>query len=92
MPTIRFTPDGKAVEVEPGTLLIEVAQGQGMGLPFGCTQGLCATCLLTVVRGMENLSEKSEHEQQTLETFDARPDQRLGCQVKILGDVIVTYE
>lgn len=46
---------------------------------FGCKQGMCQTCLIEVVEGMENLNEKTDAE----EMHNLRDDQRLACQTII---------
>jgi ferredoxin len=47
-----------------------------MGMPFGCTEGLCGTCRCVVVSGMENLEPRNEKE----EDMDLEDDERLACQ------------
>lgn len=76
-----------------GDSLKDVAESQGLGIAFGCESGICATCLIQIRSGKENLSPMTEQEEFTL---DARGvdidsgDVRLGCQCKVMGDV--TFE
>lgn len=50
------------------------------GVPFNCTDGLCGTCVVTILEGMPNLSEFSQAEADFLGDLDC---QRLACQCKI---------
>lgn len=83
----KLTIDGKAIDVKAGAALVDVADDHDTDLDFGCRDGMCGTCIMTPVRGGENLSPADDEERDTLGNFDAEPGQRLACQVKILGDV-----
>lgn len=48
-------------------------------VPFGCTEGICGTCKIEVIEGMENLSEKSEQEK----LMNLEENIRLACQCRI---------
>lgn len=87
MAIIKYIPDSKEVKCEKGDKLIDIANKEDLTIPFGCTDGLCGTCIVTVKEGKENLTEKTEQEKETLELFEAEKDQRLACQCKILGNV-----
>jgi len=50
------------------------------GVPFGCKDGICGTCMLEIEGGMENLSEKNEKE---MDLVGDDEKMRLGCQCKI---------
>lgn len=78
---------GVSAECESGAELKDVAQKGGLGIPFGCENGLCGTCLIQINSGMENLSEKTEQEEFTLDARMAEPNMRLACQCKVNGDV-----
>ncbi|MCI5053111.1 MAG: (2Fe-2S)-binding protein [Simkaniaceae bacterium] len=59
------------------------------GIPFGCEEGVCGTCIVEVEEGMENLSEFTEEEFDFLGELDC---ERLACQCKILkGEVKLRY-
>ncbi len=87
MPKVKFIADNIEVEAEEGKLLREVCQDNDMTIPFGCENGLCGTCLVSVKEGEDNLSEKTDIEKETLEAILAYEDQRLACQCKVQGDV-----
>lgn len=59
-------------------------QAEAVGVPFGCTEGICGTCKCKVVSGAENLSEKSQEEID----FGMDDDERLLCQVKVKSGTV----
>jgi len=60
-----------------------------MGIPFGCEEGVCGTCIVEVEEGMENLSPYAEEEADFLGDMGC---ERLACQCKILkGTVKIRY-
>lgn len=83
MATIRF--EGEEREVADGSRIQEACED--MGMPFGCTDGLCGTCRCTVVSGMENLEPMNEKE----EDMDLLKGERLACQLHIKSGE-VTFE
>lgn len=92
MPKVTFTADDKSAEAPEGTLMREVCQQNDFTLPFGCENGICGTCLVSVKEGAENLSEKTAQEAETLDAIMAYPEQRLMCQCKLQGDVTIDLE
>jgi len=87
MPKVTFKNDNISVEVPAGTKLSDVAEQNGASINFSCKEGVCLTCLVNIVKGMENLNPKTENEASTLEAFGAKPNQRLACQLTVNGDV-----
>lgn len=87
MPKIKFIEDDIEVDVPEGIELRVVCQEHEMSLPFGCENGVCGTCLVSVKEGAENLTEKTEQEAETLEVLMGYEDSRLACQCKVTGDV-----
>ena len=55
------------------------------GVPFACTEGVCGTCVIEVVEGMENLSPFNQAESDFLGDLDK---ERLACQCKIKGGCV----
>lgn len=72
MAIIRFEEEER--EIADGTSPMKACED--MGLPFGCTEGICGTCMSTVPEGAQNLSPKTEKELD----FDLPKGQRLVCQ------------
>ena len=89
MPKVKFLSDNVTVEVPVGTRLADVADDVEATLPFGCRDAMCGTCIMNVVDGMENLQPMAESEREVLENYEATPNQRLGCQAIIHGDVVI---
>ncbi len=70
-------------EIPDGTKLEAIAEE--MDIPFGCHNGVCGACTVTVLEGMENLGPKNEAE----EDLEIADDQRLMCQCTINGGTVV---
>ena len=93
MTKILFKPDNVAHEFEDGTPLIDCCEDVDVSLSFGCTEGTCGVCELTVLNGMENLSKVSDEEKEYLYEEDISSGMRLGCQIKVKrGDVTLTWK
>lgn len=50
------------------------------GVPFACTEGVCGTCVVEVVEGMDHLSPFTQEEKDFLGDQNC---ERLACQCKI---------
>ncbi len=72
-----LTKDGKEVELEEGSDIREACEK--LGVEFGCSSGICGTCMIDVVEGEENLSELTEREK----ALNRDKKHRLACQCKI---------
>lgn len=67
MARITFQPNRRTYDVEDGARLIDICDElDDVSLSFGCTEGTCGVCELTVVSGMENLSRLTEEEKDYL--------------------------
>ena len=89
MPKITFLPAKREIEAENGTTILMAATRNGIKILHECTEGICGTDIARIVEGAENLSEKSDNEDLTLETMDAAEGCRLCCMAKVLGDVLI---
>lgn len=83
MARIIIKQDNLDTEVPDGKDLREFCQENNSSICFGCEVGVCATCLIEVKEGMENLSEPDEIEKNTLERIGSKAFNRLACQCKI---------
>jgi ferredoxin len=88
MPKLTFLDTGHTYEVAPGASFLAVAQEHGEH-DFGCTVGSCGTCRLVIESGAGNVNPRSEEERETLEMSTNVAEARLGCQLKVLGDIAV---
>ena len=92
--TITFVKEGKEVVVAQGANLREKALQNGVdlytfkGKLMNCGgYGQCGTCIVEIVAGLENLSQKTDFEQRVLRK---KPDSyRLACQTLVNGPVSV---
>ncbi len=56
------------------------------GIPFACGgEGICGSCVIEIVSGMENLSPPTDHEKNF---FGEIGSERLACQCKILKGTV----
>jgi ferredoxin len=80
MAMIRF--EGQEKEVSDGSRVMETCEE--LGVPFGCHDGICGTCMSTVVEGMDNLESMNDKE----EDMGLADGQRLCCQCVIKNGVV----
>lgn len=85
MATIFFAEDGFEKEVADGTKLEQAIDEFGASIMFGCRDGNCATCMIKVNEGMENLNKVTEEEEMTLMPDELDDQLRLACQCVIKG-------
>ena len=52
-------------------------------------KGRCTTCKAKILSGMENLGPRTPSEMQYLKLNKLQDDERLACQVEVLGDIKV---
>lgn len=69
--------DGEVETLRDGDPILDACYG--LGVPFGCQAGECATCVVEVAEGMENLEPPNHAEQ----AMGLAPHQRLACQARI---------
>lgn len=91
MPTVEFVMDDLVFDVDEGEKLVDAARRLGSSIPFGCTNGVCGTCITKIVSGGENLgSLDAARENNTLEMFGADDgNHRLACQCVVKGNVVL---
>jgi len=98
--TIVFTPSGIRGYVKKGTTILEAAQKLSVDLNSICgARGRCSKCQVEPTFGVFNklnihsketsLTERNETELIYRNKFHLSEDRRLGCQTKILGDLVV---
>lgn len=88
---VKVTVGGKAssLTLYEGENLLDAANERGAGIDYSCKQGKCDTCTVTVLKGMENLSEPTEGEKTVLGEQIQQQGKRLACQVIVKGPVEV---
>lgn len=68
---------GKSEELKNGDNIRHACEK--LGVPFGCEEGICGTCMIDVLEGEDNLSELTEQEKDLMRD----KKHRLACQCKI---------
>lgn len=85
MATLKFTNTGEEVELEDGSPIAECCEEQG--IPFACTEGVCGTCIVEVVKGNSNLSAPTQAEIDFLGEKGVEKE-RMCCQCKIISGTV----
>ncbi len=74
------------IELEDGARIVDAIEEAGV--PIGCSNGVCGTCEIEVLEGMENFSPINQEETD----LGMVGNKRLGCQCSITsGTVTITY-
>src|SRR5574341_1317874 len=91
MPQITFPQVNKTFEAPDGFTILEVALNNDIDLEHNCGGNCaCSTCHVVVSEGYENLSAKTDEEQDMLNEAEGLSEtSRLSCQSKIYGDIVV---
>lgn len=57
MAKVRFVGfiNNKVIEIEKGKIILDEAIKKGIDLPYGCKYGSCLSCMVEVIKGMENI-------------------------------------
>ncbi len=99
-PLVVFTPSGKRGHFPTGTPVLTAARQLGVDLDSVCGgRGICSKCQITPSYGdfpkhgltsRENaLSDWNAVEQRYHDKRGLKPGRRLGCQARIIGDVVI---
>lgn len=89
--TIHFLLEDLLVEAPVGTSLQAIADASGADITFGCRNGSCGTCRVRITKGLERCSDMGPEERDFLQGLCVSEDERLACQVSVLGDIEVDY-
>jgi ferredoxin len=89
MPKVTITTDNKTIDVVDGYPLIDMCEDHDTSILFGCRDGACGACMVKIVSGSEKISPMKDDEKDFLETMAAEPNERLACQCKVYGDVVL---
>jgi ferredoxin len=88
---VRILPGRRWIQPRPGETLLDAAHRGG--IPLGASCGgvaACSACVVTVLRGAENLSRPGPAERALAAREGFAPDERAACQVRVRGDCAVT--
>ena len=89
MAKFTITNSKQTIDCDPGKKIADIADENNTPLVFGCREAACGACVISVVEGMDNLSEADSSEKEVLDSLAFGPCERLGCQAKVMGDVTV---
>ena len=82
---VEIINDFLAINVKPGKTIQDIVEASGSALPFGCRDGECGTCIVTIESGMEFLSDVTDKGKAVMKMLnEANPKARLSCQMKIV--------
>jgi uncharacterized 2Fe-2S/4Fe-4S cluster protein (DUF4445 family) len=85
---VTFQPIGKRVSVKAGSTLLDAGRDAGFLLSANCGGvGLCGRCRVSVVSG--DMYPPEENEQAYLESSGHASGERLACEARIAGHVVV---
>lgn len=82
----------KSIDFEPGKTLLDICAREKTSITFACKNGICGTCLIQVLEGANNISPKTQVEQEFLDSINAKPFERLACQCRLANDITVEVE
>lgn len=80
-----------SIHVPEGELLSEALDITTSPILFGCRTGICATCLVKVHNGANNLPICSDDEKEVIELSTEESNCRLACCLSLKGDVTLEY-
>ncbi len=89
--TVRLEPIAQNTEIQTNANLLVALLQEDLHVLKECGgRGMCATCHVYIKEGMDSLSAISRREQRTLEVITtAKPNSRLACQSRVLGEGVV---
>lgn len=90
MPKISFLKNREPIEVPVGANLMRALQNAQIPVASSCDgDGVCVKCRMQILEGPENLSPVGDLEEHLKERHDLDRNERVSCQVEVLGDVKV---
>ena len=93
LPHPEFCPQGKMVDVPPGTSICDAALENDIAIEHACEKACaCTTCHVIVREGFTSLDPAEEKEEDLLDkAWGLEPESRLSCQAKV-GSVDLVVE
>lgn len=75
-------------EIPKGGSLLDICHDNPGMIPFRCKQGICGTCQVKIINGIQNISAPAEAEINFLEKLGKSDNViRLACQIRAYGDI-----
>lgn len=86
MPRLTVLPANVTAEVASGELLLHAGERAGAEMEAGCFNCFCGTCVVEVLRGMDQLTPPSDEELEVLDQWNKDAGRwRLSCCARIQG-------
>lgn len=90
MPKVTVMPDGISFEMDDQTSLLESLRKNGLYVKSSCGgKASCSDCIVKIKQGEDNLSPQEYPELKLVGNVFHITKERLSCQTKIIGDVIL---
>jgi ferredoxin len=91
MPTLRFLPAGRELQVSRSTPLIEAIREAGLPIARACGEELiCGKCGVRILEG--RVSVESAREREMKRRNRVAPELRLACVIRVYDDLVLTAD
>lgn len=94
--TLRIKNFFYPIEFNEGENLLTTLNANKVGISQSCGgHGICTTCRIFVLKGLENCNSRTEIEMERAEERGFVENERLACQVNVWGDIeieILNYD
>ncbi len=91
LPHEELCPQGKVLQADTGTVLIETLLRNGIDIEHACEKSCaCTTCHVIIREGFESLTPAEESEEDMLDkAWGLEPNSRLSCQALVSNKDLV---
>ena len=92
LPHVELCPQGKVLQADTGTVLIETLLNNGIDIEHACEKSCaCTTCHVIIREGFNSLTPAEELEEDMLDkAWGLEPNSRLSCQAVVADrDLVV---
>ena len=91
LPQVELCPQGKVIQAETGTVLIEALLSHGIDIEHACEKSCaCTTCHVVIREGFNSLAPADDLEEDMLDkAWGLEPTSRLSCQAIVSDQDIV---
>jgi ferredoxin len=91
MPKLTIKEVNKTLDVDGETSILMAAYTNGIFWGMVCGgNAACGTCMVQVESGSECLEPRNKMEAMLAKFLMLKDDQRLGCQTKVKGDIVIS--
>jgi nitrite reductase (NADH) large subunit len=90
--SITVLPEDIAFHGDHNKLLLTILEENKIPIQAGCHMGMCGSDPVLIIEGMENLSDPSQHEKDTLKRLGNSNRVRLSCSARVRGDITISLD